>query len=114
MDKTDDIMNKFEERMETHDKRVEPIIKAKEKAVKEIKKMGNAGEVPDATMNQRIDYQIGVDHNGMVVMRFMAGGKPIKLSSMSFDTNGAMALANNLVKIVRSYQGQAPPTAEPV
>jgi hypothetical protein len=52
----------------------------------------------------------------MVVMRFMAGGKPIKLSSMSFDTNGAMALANNLVKVVKSYQQQqgAPPMATPV
>jgi hypothetical protein len=104
MNENNNIMNRFEHRMKDHDKRVEPRQKALEKAEKKIEE--NPKEIPEAEVNQRIDYNLGVDPNGMLVLRFMANGKPIKLSSMTFDTNGAMELANNLVKVVRAYKSQ--------
>jgi hypothetical protein len=96
-------MKRFDKRMESHDKRVEERIKALDKAAKKIE---GSEDVSEAEVNQRIDYQIGVTPEGVVYLRFTANQKPIKLSTMSFDVNGAMALANNLVKVVKSYQAQ--------
>ena len=94
---------------------IEPMVKRKAKAEDDLAKQEETGGVPDAEVAQRIDYQIGVDPKGMVLIRFLSNGKPLKVSTLSFDTEGAMALANNLVKVVRSYQGaQTPPTATPL